>query len=236
MKPKSMQLALPIGVDESRSFDNFNAGSNARLLEHLKDQIQLRLNKANRSYSAVILWGDTSVGKTHLLSALVQLCGQLDGEVCWFNSGIVDYAQRIENNKSKIYLLDDIEDYVTDSTSEQALLSSIEQIKQVQGLLIMTATRSINHLGIELADLLSRFKAMDSFELIALDDAQKREVVRMRALQRGIVLSDEVINWLFNHTSRNLSSLLELLEQMDITSLAQKRKVTIPLIKAMLDE
>jgi DnaA family protein len=75
---------------------------------------------------------------------------------------------------------------------------------------------------------------MDGFELLALRDDDKREVLRQRANQRGILLGDDVLNWLFTHTARDLGMLLNLLERMDVHSLSQKRKVTIPLIKSIL--
>ncbi len=236
MKIKTAQLTLPIGVDEKNSFENFVQGPNTRLVEHLEDQIKRHISAPNQVYTAIILWGETNVGKTHLLSALAQRAKTLGGEVCFLDKSLLHPGQSSDHIAEQVLLLDDIEEFTRDRECEQTLLSLFEQIKQTQGLLLISAKQAGHHLTLELADLASRIKAMDSFELLELDDPTKGEVIRQRAQQRGIVLSDSVINWLFNHTSRDLGMLLELLERMDVTSMAQQRKVTIPLIKSMLAE
>lgn len=236
MITKQTQLTLPIEIDDKRNFDNYVEGSNARLIEHLKDQLDLRLNTTKEhSYSGIILWGAESVGKTHLLSALAQQATNSGQKILWLQADLLKQGP-VENVIAKqIYLLDDLENFIVDSEAEQSLLGLIERTKQAQALLLITTKQSLNRVAISLEDLSSRLKALDNFELIGLDEAQKREVLQQRALQRGIILSDEVVSWLFTHTSRDLALLLNLLAQIDTASLAQKRKVTIPLIKSILE-
>ena len=49
-------------------------------------------------------------------------------------------------------------------------------------------------------------------------------------------LSDEVMDFMLTRFSRDLGSLMELLDLMDGYALQTKRAITIPLIKAMMDE
>lgn len=235
MTTKQTQLTLPIEIDDTHNFDNFNVEPNTRLITHLKDQLSLHFNLAREPvYSGIILWGAASVGKTHLLRALAQVVEHGNFRVKWLQSDYSDQSYVENGDARQIYLLDDLEDFIVDSKAEQLLLSGIEKIKQTQALLLITAKQPLNRVAINLDDLSSRLKALDSFELHGLGDSQKREVVKQRAFQRGIILSDEVISWLFTHTSRDLALLLNLLAQIDTASLAQKRKVTIPLIKSIL--
>ena len=131
-------------------------------------------------------------------------------------------------------MLDDVETFISDSAAERQFLTLIERIKQQNAMLLITARQAVKGLKIGLPDLSSRLQAMDGFELLALRDDEKREVLHQRANQRGILLGDDVLNWLFTHTARDLGMLLNLLERMDVHSLSQKRKVTIPLIKSIL--
>lgn len=234
MNIKPAQLTLPIDIDESLSFDNFVEGANTRLVQHLKDQLASRLNDEPSPYCGIVIWGNSNVGKTHLLRALVRLFKESGGEVRWLTQEKLRLEPKAEKDAKLLYLLDDLEGFIKNNEVERVLLTTIERIKQEQALLLITARQAVSRLTLELADLSSRIKAMDSFELSMLEDAQKRQVVRQRAFQRGIVLSEAVLDWLFNHTSRELGVLLDLLEQMDVTSLTQKRRVTIPLIKAIL--
>ena len=73
-------------------------------------------------------------------------------------------------------------------------------------------------------------------QLQVLSDAQVRAVLRQEADARGIGLSKEVLDFMLRHFSRDLASLMELLEHIDGYALYAKRAVTVPLIKSMLSE
>jgi DnaA-homolog protein len=48
-------------------------------------------------------------------------------------------------------------------------------------------------------------------------------------------LSDEVMDFMLTRFSRDLSSLMQLLDQLDGYALQTQRAVTIPLLKSMLE-
>ena len=60
-------------------------------------------------------------------------------------------------------------------------------------------------------------------------------MLRAQADARGIFLSDEVISFVLSRFSRDLSSLMQLLDQLDGYALQTQRAVTVPLLKAMLE-
>jgi len=60
-------------------------------------------------------------------------------------------------------------------------------------------------------------------------------VLRQAADVRGIALSDEVMDFMLTRFSRDLGSLMALLALMDGYALQTRRAITIPLIKAMMD-
>ena len=74
------------------------------------------------------------------------------------------------------------------------------------------------------------------FQLYALDENQRRAVLRRAADERGVLLSDEVIDFMLRRFSRDLSSLMLLLAHLDQYALRTQRSVTVPLIKAMLED
>lgn len=229
------QLILPIGVDEIPGLDNFVTGSNANLLASLKQQLALRATGQQDSYVGIIIHGVRGAGKTHLIEAMSQWVKQHAGKTVWLEPGH-PWIPRSGGALNRVYLLDDVEGFVIDAAAERDFLTLLERIKQQKSMLLMMAEQPVKQLGISLADLSSRLQAMECFELLALGESEKREVLRQRARQRGILLSDDVLNWLFTHTARELGVLLDLLERVDVQSLSQQRKVTIPLIKSILEE
>lgn len=224
-----------MGVDETPGLDNFVEGPNEDVLTFLRQQFQLRAAGQLKAYTGVYIWGTSSAGKSHLLAAMSQWVKQNAGKTVWLEAGSV-WTPRSGDALNRVYLLDDVESFVTDTTAEREFLTLIERIKQQKSMLLMTAGQAVKGLEIALPDLSSRLQAMDSFELQALGEQEKRELLRQRARQRGIHLGDDVLNWLFTHTGRELGVLLDLLDRIDVQSLSQKRKVTIPLIKSILEE
>jgi DnaA family protein len=68
-----------------------------------------------------------------------------------------------------------------------------------------------------------------------LDETQSREVLRQAADARGLVLSDEVMDYTLRRFSRDLGSLMQLLDTLDRYALQTQRALTIPLVKSMLE-
>jgi DnaA family protein len=60
-------------------------------------------------------------------------------------------------------------------------------------------------------------------------------VLRQAADSRGVMLTDEVLDYMLHRFSRDLGSLMELLVQLDGYALQTQRAITIPLIRSMLE-
>jgi DnaA family protein len=73
------------------------------------------------------------------------------------------------------------------------------------------------------------------FGLQTLNEAERRAVLRREADARGVFLSDEAMDFMLTRFSRDLGSLMQLLNQLDAYALQTQRAITIPLIKSMLD-
>ena len=84
-------------------------------------------------------------------------------------------------------------------------------------------------------DLRTRLGWGHVFQVKALGEAERRAVLRRAADERGVFLSDEVMDFMLNRFSRDLSSLMMLLDQLDAYALRTQRAITIPLIKSMLE-
>ena len=86
-----------------------------------------------------------------------------------------------------------------------------------------------------LADFKSRLVWGLQFQLETLDDELLAQILRSRAHAMGMVLSDEVLNYLLTHVSRQLADQLALLHELEQVTLVEKRRVSIPLIKQVLE-
>jgi DnaA family protein len=89
--------------------------------------------------------------------------------------------------------------------------------------------------GISLPDLESRLTWGLTEQLTPLDDTQKLIALQYRASQGGLVLTNEVVNFLLTRLSRDMTTLIDSLDALDKASILQQRKITIPFIKEVLD-
>jgi DnaA family protein len=85
-------------------------------------------------------------------------------------------------------------------------------------------------------DLRTRLGWGHVFQLHVLSEPERRAVLRQAADARGVFLGDEVMDFMLTRFSRDLGSLMQLLEQLDGYAMQAKRAITIPLIKAMLQD
>jgi DnaA family protein len=215
------QIPLPIGPAPVRSFDTFLAGGNQAALEHL--QALTPLSKP------AYLWGPTGSGKTHLLSAVAAAWKARGARVGWFSPATS--APWSFDEGWALIVLDDCDAF--DAAQQQAAFALFVEAATA-GVTIVSAGR-VPPVDLPLRDdLRSRLGWGVVFALQPLAEEAARAVLRRAADERGILLSDEVIDYLLTRFARDLASLMRLLDRLDEFALSHKRTVTVPLLKQML--
>ncbi|MBK9443480.1 MAG: DnaA regulatory inactivator Hda [Comamonadaceae bacterium] len=223
------QLVLDMGVVGRPNLDNFCAGANEAVLSHLR----LWLGQSGglqRSPVPTYLWGASGSGKTHLLKAVLvalQARGLLLG---WLDGG---EETPVEFNERWVaVLLDDVHAY---GVSQQQTAFNWFVNAQTQQIPVLAAG-SLPPADLKLRDdLRTRLGWGHVFALQTLSESERRAVLTANAQARGIVLRPEVLDFMLTRFSRDLGSLMELLDLMDAYALQTRRAVTIPLIKTMMD-
>ncbi|MGY8791599.1 MAG: HdaA/DnaA family protein [Pseudomonadales bacterium] len=72
------------------------------------------------------------------------------------------------------------------------------------------------------------------YQLHELNDDEKMTALDLRAKERHLPLSEEVMLYIYNRHSRDLQSLLEVVDRLDQLSLAEKRRLTIPFVRKVM--
>jgi len=224
------QIALDIGLATAPAFSNFFAGPNNAALSHL----QLWSGSPLRSPVPTYLWGALGSGKTHLLKAAAGALQQQGARIGWLDASVIEPPEF--NESWSAVILDECHLYT--AVQQQAAFNwFVNAVSSADG-----QPRGVLAAGeVPPADLLlrddlrSRLGWGHVYELHALTEPERRSVLRAQADARGIFLSDEVISFVLNRFSRDLSSLMQLLNQLDGYALQTQRAVTVPLIKAMLE-
>jgi DnaA family protein len=137
---------------------------------------------------------------------------------------------------SELLALDDLGAIAGKRDAEHALFDLYNRARAEGSALLFAADATPTRLGIELPDLRSRLGACTQFALKPLDDGERRAVLKAQAASRGIELDDSVLDWLFSRYARDLGALLDLLDKLDVASLAAQRRITIPFLRGFLRE
>ena len=225
------QIALDIGVSVGPSLANFHPGHNAAALAHL----ELWMAGRTRSPVPTYLWGHNGSGKTHLLQAVAHHIGQQGAFVGWMDKSTV---QPDEFNPAwEVLLLDDVQTYsaVQQHMAFNWFVNAVTPGALRQPWVLAAGNVPPQDLPLR-EDLRTRLGWGHVFHLQLLDDDQRREVLMKHAQALGMHLGNDLLDYLLSRFSRDLGHLIDLLEQLDNYALQTQRPLTIPLLRAMLDE
>ena len=222
------QIALDIGLSTGPSVANFCAGPNAEALRHL--QLWVGTSQASRSPVPTYFWGVSGSGKSHLLKAAREALREQGARVGWLDAGIDD-APDFQDDWAAV-LLDDVHLYT--AAQQQIAFNWFVGAQTLQRPVMAAGEMAPVDLKLR-EDLRTRLGWGHVLGLQLLSEPERRAVLRQAADARGVFLSDDVMDYMLTRFSRDLGSLMELLELLDGYALQTKRAITVPLIKSMMD-
>ncbi len=224
------QLALDIGLATGPTLAGFFAGPNEPALRHLSLWVGDAHASALRSPVPTYLWGEGASGKTHLLEAVGGALSAQGNRVGWLHAGVMDPPEFDE--RWVAVLMDDVHLYT--AVQQHAAFNWFVNAQSLQRGVVAAGALPPADLQLR-EDLRTRLGWGHVFHLQVLDEPERRAVLRQAADARGVMLSDDVLDYMLHRFSRDLGSLMELLNQLDGYALQTKRAVTIPLIRSMLE-
>lgn len=224
------QLALDIGLASGPTLDGFFAGPNEPALRHLR--LWVGGGQASTVHSPVptYLWGEGGSGKTHLLESVGGALAAQGAVVGWLHAGVIEPPEF--DDRWVAVLLDDVHLYT--AVQQHAAFNWFVNAQSLQRGVVAAGALPPADLVMR-EDLRTRLGWGHVFHLQVLGETERRAVLRQAADTRGLMLSDDVLDYMLHRFSRDLGSLMELLNQLDGYALQTKRAVTIPLIRSMLE-
>jgi DnaA family protein len=224
------QIALDIGLVPAPTLDGFLAGPNSALLQHLRHAVA----RPEAAATPVYVWGATGSGKTHLLVAARAALLEQGARVGWIDPG-TRHVPGFDEAWSAIFM-DDVHLY--DPGRQQVafnwFVNAVAPASGAPRWVFATGAQPPADLPLR-EDLRTRLGWGHVFQLAPLAEADLRAVLRQGADARGIFLGDEVMAFMLSRFSRDLGSLMELLDHLDHYALQTQRPITIPLLKSMLE-
>ena len=225
------QIALDIGLGSGPTLANFMAGPNEAVLRHLKLWVGDGSSAAKRSPVPTYLWGASGSGKSHLLKAVREALREQGAMVGWLDASVAEPPPFDE--RWAAVLLDDVQFYT--AVQQHAAFNWFVHAQTGHQWVLAAGATPPADLKLR-EDLRTRLGWGHVFAVQVLSEPERRAVLRQAADARGVFLGDEVMDFMLSRFSRDLGSLMQLLDQLDGYALQTQRAITIPLIKAMLEE
>lgn len=208
-------------------FASFCPGANSEALAAVQ-------HLARPGAAMLYLHGAAGTGKSHLLQAA---CAEVPGAGYFPLAALRELGPGVLEGAAALPLvaIDDIDAVAGSGEWEQALFG-LYNACLASARLLVAAREPSTGLAVRLPDLRSRLAAMPHYALRPLDETGQREALRLRAAMRGIELPDETLTYLQRRFARDMASLHALLDRLDLASLQQQRRLTVPFIRAVLGE
>ncbi len=168
----------------------------------------------------LLIIGDECSGKTHLANIWQERVGGVllqDGE---------DFSKFI--NKTSAFILEDVESIRT----EEYLFHLINFTRNNSFSLLLTARILPDFL---LSDLKSRINAMHKILIKQPDEEMLKILLLKQFSDRQLRIGNDVVDFILSRTERSFDFIAKLVHMIDQMSLIEKRNITIPMVKKVME-
>jgi DnaA family protein len=222
------QLALPLQLADHAVFASFLDSGNETLVA------TLMAVAGGDSAQGCWLWGPSATGKTHLLQAVCDRAGDRSIYLPMDMLSAVGPGILEGLGDREIVCIDDIDRVAGSDDWELALFTLFNDLDAGNGQLVISASAAPRECGLMLADLASRMSRLPVFQLQSLDEGRLAAALQLRAGHRGLELPDETAAYLLKRSRRDMASLYELLDKLDLEALRAQRRLTVPFVRDVL--
>ena len=221
---KDFPHQLPLFLDYSAQVDDeFN-----EFVGNQADRILL-------SRGLTLVCGLRSRAKTQFIKALLKEARLRKLTTCFIKTNISHNRFVFEKaGACDLVCIDNLNKVCGISEWELSLFHLINFMEDTKKKLILGTSVPPDNLELNLADLGSRLRAGDRVYLGPFDDKARLDFMRRTAKLRGFEISFDVGRFILNRSKRDMQEIEALVEKLEIETMKQHRKVSIPFAKEVL--
>ena len=228
------QLHLNVQLDDSISLDKFiNCNSTKDFLTILSNTTE------DHSISNFyLIWGNEGRGKSYVMRGLNRK--YLEGSKQTFQFSFRDKrvtSTDILSNLDSLgaIFIEDLDFMKTSEDWERAVFNLINDCI-ISGTKIYLSSNVVSKdLPIRLKDLASRLSSFTAIEIPEITEEEKIQALLQSSKRKGLLLDNKTVKYIISYTSRSLSDLLRLLNELDSFSLKKKKKISPSLVREMVN-
>ncbi len=172
------------------------------------------------------LCGPPGCGKSHLAAVWQKQSGAYLLE----QADIGSHIASIGPNKCCFVI-----DLVTEIVDEEKFFHFYNRVAECGGAILASALSPPRRWKVDLPDLKSRLRAAPVIKIGMPDDVLLEAVLVKLFGDRQLLVEPDVITYLLRRMDRSLGAARDLIRVLDEASLAQKRTISVPLVRSVLE-
>ena len=175
----------------------------------------------------LVLYGPAGSGKSHLARIWAKRAG-----ACWLDGALPADARP---ERVRAFVIEDV--LAADRLADQVgFLQFYNWLVEERGHMLVTARRPVAEWPVTLADLASRLRAAPAVAIGLPDEVLLGALILKLFGDRQLVVAEDVIRYMLAHMERSFAAARALVAAVDARSLEQHRAITIPLVRAVLEQ
>lgn len=228
------------------TFRNFIKGDSNQLAYSAGEAISN--NPGGTRYNPLVIYGDTGLGKTHLVQAIGNEILRNDKSLAVHytdsNRFTMEFIQAIQNNKQSefinsyrhidVLIVDDIQFFAGKEKTQDNFFHTFNALHQTGKQLILTSDRPPKELSDVDDRLISRFQWGLTVDIQKPDLETRMAILQIKSTDEGFELPTDIIEYI----ARNVTSSIRELEGVLISILAKttldKRELSLGLAKEVV--
>ena len=218
------QLGLPITLNSKMLLDNFIA--NRELANSIHQLFQ------DKQASEIYVFGLKGQGKTHILQGAVLKALAINKNAIYidcidsFPEHLFDFIDQLN------FISFDNVDLISDENQE-TFFDLYNRARQAGVVILVSGSSLPTDLNV-MKDLKTRLSLAAVYKLEELNDELTMDVLNKQMSDRNLTIDSKIYEYLFKNYSRDLNTLVSVMNELDKASLQSKKAISIPFIKTVL--
>jgi len=246
--PGIQKLQIDPQLKPDNTFENFIEGECNRLARSAGYAVAQ--NPGGTAFNPLMIYGNSGLGKTHLAQAIgIEAKDRFPDKVVLYvnaNKFQTQFTEATRNNNRNdflnfyqmidILILDDVHEFAGKEKTHETFFHIFNHLHQTGKQLILTSDKPpIELKGME-QRLLSRFKWGLTADLTVPDFETRMEILKRKVYKDGIVLNDEVLEYIASHITNNVRELEGALVSLLAQSMLNKKEITLDLASKLVNK
>ena len=235
-------------LNPNYNFENFIEGYSNKLSRSVAEAVAQ--NPAGTAFNPLFLYGASGVGKTHLANAIGTKIKELyaDKRVLYVSAHLfqVQYTDSVRNNTTNdfinfyqtidVLIIDDIQEFAGVTKTQNTFFHIFNHLHQLGKQLILTSDKPpVDLQGME-ERLITRLKWGLTAELSRPDLDLRKKILKNKINHDGIMIPDEVFNFIANNVTENVRDLEGILVSLMANAVINNREIDLPLTKRVVSQ